>query len=86
MKNRVVIIVESGVLDTVACDDPDTQVLVYDADKLIDPCPDLEDFLDAKFPADLGREAVQKALAQVRRMAKEVLDAYKQIRPHEPSE
>jgi hypothetical protein len=61
MKKRVVIVVEGGVVQGVACDDPKTRVLLFDYDSLEDP----EEFLRGDHPSDLGREAVERYLREV---------------------
>jgi len=75
-KNRVVVVVEGGLVQSVACEDPETEVLLVDWDNLKADRKQLDDVAKGnpyEFPADVGTQAVDRYIKEAADAAKERL-------------
>ena len=75
-KNRVVVVVEGGVVQDVACDDPDTEVLLVDWDNLKADRKQLGDVAKGNpyaFPVSVGTQEVDRFVKEAADAAKDRL-------------
>jgi len=67
MPKRVVIVVEGGVVQGIACDDPETEITLVDWDNLKEESPEKTEVSEGSYPADLGH--VDRYLKEARERA-----------------
>ncbi len=62
-RKRVVIVVEGGLVQSVAADDPNTEVILIDWDHIKEELPEHPDI---RFLADLGKKEVDRYLREAK--------------------